>query len=441
MALYRVEDGNWILLNYAYAHTSVQWFDARVTPGDYVLWIWNQYGTVSPVDVKITFCKFVTWNWVSTSFIGKKLFTTISVPRATTPGSYSGFVKVMCNGAQVTVPIVVTVPAKLAQAFSVEANVVNEPNTYGSGDWLYLPVKVFTFGPVMLTVTWTCPDADFDVYLINPSGEARAISVAPTVPSGRGQYWYTTTGTTMEMLSTLCLFPGYWCVGIHAIYFGNTFSQTLTVKLSQGEPICAPDSLTIKKGTSKSFTVSNKIPGTINVQTMVLSGETEHFVEQTTGTVHSFDGTYVGYDGWIIPVTPDIITLSLTLSWVGDHELHLILWDPAGRNVGQTITSGETLAINNPAIGLWTAIITIHEPGSQDYAMSVGGLRFKPLNDAALQPATFTLAPYGTQTLTITSSYATQTAGYIVYYDLATGSIYSETLLVFTRCGAPGRLK
>jgi subtilisin family serine protease len=41
--LYREEDGKWILINYAYAHTNVQWFNARVTPGSYVLWIWNPY--------------------------------------------------------------------------------------------------------------------------------------------------------------------------------------------------------------------------------------------------------------------------------------------------------------------------------------------------------------------------------------------------------------
>lgn len=445
-ALYRVEDGNWIMINYAYAHTNIQWFDARVTSGSYVLWIWNSYPlTVEPVDVEITFYKFVDWSWVSTSFIGNQLFTTISVPKTTAPGSYSGFVKVTCNGDQITIPVVVTVPAKLGQIFYLEANIVNEPRAFISGDWFYIPVRVFTFGHIMLTVEWTYPDADFDVYLIAPDGEVEALSLAPSVPitrpGGGGQYWYTTTGTTMELLSASCLYLGYWYVGIHAIYFGDIFSETLKVTLKQGEPINTPNYLQLTKGTSKTFTLSNKIPGDAKVQTMILSFQTECFEGHYSGTVHSFDGTYFGYDAWLIPVTPDMITLTVSLNWEGEHELHLTLADPAGANRGQVTAKGKTLTIKDPTIGYWTAIITIHEPGSQDYTMNVGGLRFKALNGVTLTPASFTLAPYGTQTLTITASLEARGVGFIIYYDLKTGSIYSETLIgIFTRGGCGRKL-
>jgi subtilisin family serine protease len=448
-ALYRVEideEGKekWIMINYAYAHTNIQWFDARVTPGSYVLWIWNNYAlTVEPVNVKITFYKFVDWNWISTSFIGNQLSTTISVPKATVPGSYSGFVKVTCDGEQITIPVVVTVPAKLGQTFNLEANIVNEPRAFISGDWFYIPVKVFTIGHIMLTVEWTYPDADFDVFLIAPDSEVEALSYAPFVPveltGGGGQYWYTTTGTTMELLSTFCLYPGYWYVGIHAIYFGDIFSETLKVTLKQGEPISTPDYLYLKKGTSKTFAISNNIPGDVNVQTMILSFQTEQFEEQVSGTVHSFDGTYFGYDAWLIPVTPDMITLTVSLDWEGDHELHLTLYDPAGANRGQVTTKGETITIKDPTIGYWTAIITIHEAGSQDYTMSIGGSRFKAFNGVTLTPASFTLTPYGRQTVTITASPEAKGIGFIVYYDLTTGSIYSETFISTLTCRGFGK--
>jgi subtilisin family serine protease len=437
-ALYLVEDdGDWIMINYAYAHTNIQWFDARVTPGSYVLWIWNNYRlTVEPVDVKITFYKFVNWNWISTSFTGNKLLTKISVPKGTAPGSYSGFVKVTCDGDQITIPVVVTVPATLGQTFNLEANVVNEPRAFMSGDWFYIPVRAFTIGHIMLTVKWTYPDADFDVFLIAPDGEVEALSYAPSVPitrpGGGGQYWYTTTGTTLELLSTFCLYPGYWYIGIHAIYFGDIFSETLKITLKQGEPIKAPDYLYLKKGTSQTFTVSNKIPGDVNVQTMVLSFQTETFTAQVPGTVYSFDGTNVGYDAWLIPVTPDMITLTASLDWTGDHVLHLTLYDPAGANRGQVTKKGETITITDPTIGYWTAIITIHEPGSQDYTLNIGGLRFEAFTEVTLTPDSFTLTPYGTQTLTITASQKAQGTGFIVYYDLTTGSIYSQTLIVIS---------
>ncbi|MEM2106042.1 MAG: S8 family serine peptidase, partial [Candidatus Bathyarchaeia archaeon] len=441
--LYRIEeDGRWILINYAYARTNVQWLDARVTPGTYVLWMWNQWRRliIEPVDVKITFYKSVAWNWISTSFIGNKLFTTISVPKGAAPGSYSGFVKAICGGKQVTIPVVVTVPAKLGQTFYVEANVVNEPRNSISGDWIYIPVQVYTIGHIMLTVEWTYPDADFDVFLIAPDGEVEALSLAPSVPvvisGGGGRYWYTTTGTTMELLSIYCLYPGYWYVGIHAIYFGDIFSETLKITLKQGEPIKAPDYLCLKKGASQTFTVSNKIPGNVDVQTMVLSFETETFKDSVYGTVYSFDGINVGYDAWLIPVTPDMITLTVSLDWIGDHTLHLTLYDPAGANRGQATAKGEKVTIVDPTIGYWTAIITIHEPGSQDYTMNVGGTRFKALEGVTLTPASFTLAPYGTQMLTITTSPKAKGMGFIVYYDINTGSVYTETLVFI---GSPPR--
>jgi subtilisin family serine protease len=430
-----------ILINYAYAHTNVQWFDARVAPGDYALRFWNQYATVDPVDVQINFYKFVPWTWVSTAINGKKLQTKMTVPSSAAPGVYSGFVRAICGGSLVDIPIVITVPAKLGQTFTVQTNIMNEPRDFASGDWIYIPVKACIIGNLMLTVSWTTPDADFDVYLINPAGEARAESVAPSAivlpkpnNQGGGRMWYTTTGTTMEMLSTLCLFPGYWYVGIHAMYFGNTFGQTVTVNLDQGKPINAPSFLNLKKGTSKTFTVSNNIPGAVNVQTMALSQQMEQYAwAPITGTVYSFDGTNQGWEGWNLRVTPDMVTFTVTLNWVGSLKMGLSLWDPAGRNVAVANTNGGSITVNNPAVGWWGAIITIDETGSQDYTLTVSGLRFKALNGVTITPATFTLPAMGTQTVTISATPQASGAGVIVYYDLATGSTYARTLLTITR--------
>ena len=451
--LYNARNGDpndLILINYAYAHTNVQWLDARIDfgPGTYVVRLWNTggvYDGISPVDVQVNFYKFVPWDWVSTTKSGTKLLTTMSVPSGTAPGIYSGFVKATVSGSPIDLPIVITVPAKLGQTFTVQTDVMNEPRTGDSGDWFYIPVRAFTIGNLMLTVTWTTPDADFDIYLVNPIGEVRAESVAPRVPvyytGGGGRKWYTTTGTTMEMLSTFSLFPGYWYVGIHAIYFGNTFSQTVTVKLDQGTPINTPGYLTLKRGTSKTFTVSNKIPGTVNVQTMALQFATETYTLSGTGTVYSYDGTpaHQGYVEIDWPVTPDMITMTVSLSWVGGHSLSLVLWDPAGRNVGDTFTNPGSLTVNNPTIGWWGAIITINDVGSQDFTLTVSGQRFKALSGVTITPATFTLTPMETQAVTITASLEARGTGFIVYYDLATGSVYSETLVIISPCGGFGK--
>jgi hypothetical protein len=239
----------------------------------------------------------------------------------------------------------------------------------------------------------------------------------------------------MEVLSTTSLFPGYWYVGIHAMYFGNTFGQTVTVKLDQSKAINAPLVLDLRKETSKTFTVSNNIPGALNLQTMVLQMATETYAwTPITGTITSFDGTNQGYDGWYLIVTPDMTTMKVTLNWGGSLQMSLSLWDPAGRLAKVTNVNGGSITVNNPAIGAWTAIITINEPGTQDYTLNVGGHRFKAFTDVTITPDTFTLPPSGTQTLTIGATSTARGIGQIVYYDLGTlaspvGSVYARTLL------------
>ena len=432
---------NLTLINYAYAHTNVQEFDARIDfgPGTYVLRLLNTYSTISPVDVQIKFYKFVPWTWVTTvaagAHVGNKLLTTISVPRGTAPGFYSGFVKATVSGSQIDIPIVITVPAQLGRTFTLQANVMNEPRTPASGDWFYIPVSVYTFGPLMLTATWTTPDADFNVFLVNPAGHVTAAAEAPTAiqtapPTSNGYYWYTTTGTTMQMLSTVSGSPGYWYVGIQALYFGNTFSQTITLNLGSGTPINTPASISLKSGSSQTFTVSNNIPGAVDVQAMALSFATEAYAMPGTGNVTSYGASGVGYDVWTIPVTPDMITMTVKLSWVGSHSLSLILLDPFGGTAGVTSMNGGSLTIVNPAIGYWAALVTINDIGSQPYTLTVGGLAYQQLTGVTVTPNTFTLAPKGTQTVTISATKWAGGFGQIVYFDMYTGSTYASSLLI-----------
>jgi subtilisin family serine protease len=429
-----------ILINYGYAHTNVQWFDARIDfgPGTYVLRFWNAYPTINPVDVQVNFYKFATWSWVSTVVTGNKLLTKMTVPKGTAPGIYSGFVKTTVSGSTIDIPVVITVPATLGKAFSLQANVMNEPRTYSSGDFYYIPVQGFSIGTITLTASWTTSDADFDVFLATSRGEVKAASEALSVPvvksGGGGYYWHTTTGTTMEVLSTFSWFSGCWYVGIHAMYFGNTFGQTVTLKLAQGSPIDTPWLLSLTKSNpSKTFTVSNDIPGNVNVQVMAMQLATEAYTSSITDTVTSVGGSNVGYNVYGIAVTPDMITMKVTLSWVGSHSLSLMLWDPFGHNAGTINTNGGSITINNPAVGVWAAIPTINDAGSQVFTLTLSGTHFKTYAGVTITPSAFTLAPLGTQTLTISDTPSTPSGlGVIVYYDLTTGSTYSRTLLTVT---------
>lgn len=432
------EDGlaeEWTMVNYAYAHINVQWLDARVSPGDYVLWLWNDYELVEELDVQIKFYKSVPWNWISTHISGKNLKVKVKVPWGTDPGSYEGFVRVSCDGDLINIPVVATVPAKTCESFTVTANVVMEPRDSMSGDWIFIPVKVRRCKYITLTVSWFTPDADFDVYLIAPDGEVEALSEAPaadepaSVGGGGGREWYTTTGTTMEVLSAYTMQSGYWLIGIRAVHFGNTFDQLVFVKLNYGKAICTPDRLTSKAGYPKNFMVKNKIDGELNVETMIITHRCEFFSEEYTGEVFSF-GLDSGYDGWLIAVTPDILCLSVEVE--GDADLSITLYDPAGANRGWA-GEGRRFGIYDPTVGYWTAIIAIHEPGSSEYTFTISGLRYKQFEGVWLTPDEFTLDPLGTQMLTLNSLPTTHGKGYIIYYDLETGSIFSETWIYVNR--------
>lgn len=446
--LYRIEDEDWIMLNYAYAHTNTQWFTARATPGDYVLrsWITVSYAGLPPpptpitFDVQVTFMRQASWDWISTSKVGNKLFTKISVPLGASPGPHSGFIKVMSGGNPVTIPVTVNVPAKLGQTFTTVVDVAYEPRDGIAGDWMFFTVDVdfpcWCLGDITLTVSWTEPNTDFDVFLIAPDGEVEALSLAPSAPvgllGGGGVVYYTDTGKTMEVLSASLVRGGYWTIGIHNTFLGNVFSETVTIQLMRGKPMTSPYIIYMGRDKTESFKVTNKIDGYLPVDTMVLSFETETFYAEDPGTVPS----YPGFIEVPIVVTPDILVLKVSLDWLGDEVLELHLWDPVSLR-GLATTKGEEIVVCDPTVGVWWAVITLktfgEPPHDTDYTLCVGGIRFTTFADVTLDPASFTLDPLGKQTIEITTGPKAYGYGFIVFYNLDTGSIYSRTIIIVPR--------
>jgi hypothetical protein len=132
-------------------------------------------------------------------------------------------------------------------------------------------------------------------------------------------------------------------------------------------------------------------------------------------------------------VTPDMITMTVTLGWVGSHSLSIMLWDPFGHNTGTINTNGGSITVNNPAIGVWAAIPTINDAGSQNFTLTVSGQHFKALSGVTITPSSFTLPALGTQTVTIADTPSTPSGlGVIVFYDITSGSTYAETILAIT---------
>jgi hypothetical protein len=125
--------------------------------------------------------------------------------------------------------------------------------------------------------------------------------------------------------------------------------------------------------------------------------------------------------------------MTVTLSWVGTHSLSLMLWDPFGHNAGTINTNGGSITVNNPAIGLWSPIVTINDLGSQTFTLTLSVKHFKALSGVTITPSSFTLPALGTQTVTVADSPSTPSGiGVIVYYDLTSGSTYARTILLIT---------
>jgi len=443
-ALYAVEpNGENIMVNYAYSHTNQQWMQARVSPGDYrirgdVLGYGLAPGTSIEFDVQITMMHRVEWPMVSAVRVGNTgAEVTFKVPLTAYPGTYSGFIQATAGEDEVLIPVNVNVAAQLEHTFTLPFHVAFEPREYISGDWHYVPLYVPPGEKsITLIADWTEEVADFDFFAVTPTGRrVEAGSFAPSasvlLPSGGGKRWWTNTGGTAELLTLKHPKSGYWLIGIHNAFFGNNFVEEVTITATTDIAITAPKLLSIKAGSTQKVDVSNHAGFGLSVQTEVLRYWVLPFADSIKDKVTSRRNKGEGWDGWLIPVGPEIERLQVALQWPGHAKLGISLYDPAGHLIGIVRSKGEAITVNSPTIGPWTIIITT-EDLSAPYTVIVSGLFHPQFTGITLSPASFTAHP-GPNSLSVSADPSASGMGYIVYYSFDTGNIYATTGILIRR--------
>jgi len=441
--LYRIGDRNKnIMVNYAYSHTNQQWMQANVSTGDYrlrcdILGYGLALGTAIDFEVQITMMKRDDWSMVLASAAGKEVGVTVEVPEDASPGTHSGFIQVTADGDEVLIPVNVNVAAQVDDRFTLPFHVAFEPREYISGDWQYVPLYVPPGEKSITLITdWTEEDADFDFFAVTPTGRRiEAGSFAPSapvvLPAGGGKVWWTNTGGTAEVLALKRPEPGYWLLGIHNTFFSNNFVEEVHITATEGSPITVPKLLSIKRGSTQEVEVWNNVGFNIGVQAEALRYWVLPFTEDIKGKVVAWKNKGEGWDGWLIPVGPEIERLQVALQWPGHAKLGISLYDPAGHLIGIVRSKGEAITVNNPTIGPWTIIITTQDL-SAPYTVIVSGLFHPQFTGITLSPASFT-AHHGPNSLFVSADPSASGMGYIVYYSFDTGNIYATTGILIRR--------
>jgi len=434
--LYREEDGELRMINYAYAHANEQEMEARVTPGNYTLRAWGVLYVNPKVsfDVKITLYKIVEWDWITITKTSDGFKAELTVPADATPGIYTGFIKVISDETVTAIPVAVNVIANLGEKFEGFID-VPQGTVFGfiTGDWLYY---TFYVPPdtdmIAVTLLWTDPDTDIDMYLIDP--EHNVVAKSQTEYWGLFGPWETTTGETKEVLLTLSPEDGYWKLGLHCVFKGAIFKSPFIVKVDISTPILvSPSSISMEivagHANSDQITIVNTIDKMLSLQVAAILDEKEPFSQIESGSLTSIN---LGGDGWtyfVIEVKPGTTILKLSLDWDCDADLDLLLYD-GGALRGYADEKGEVISIENPAIGTWYAVITINSPDYEDvpFTLTISGERHKSWTWVTLSPESFPVSPGKKRVVTITARYTVPGiyTGRILIYDQETGNVYNE---------------
>jgi len=433
--LYRLDgDGERTMINYAYAHTNTQEMNARVTPGDYELRISPVMYTVPkiPFDVGIEFFTSETWSWVSTD--GSK--ATVAVPSDATPGVHAGFIEVDCGGVSSLVPVAVSVPITIGEAFEDSIDVGHEVWGFNEGDWKYYFVEVPEDGtpPAMTAVLdWGSWNTDIDTYWITPDRSVQEASITPYIRDGIFGPWTTSTGDSADVLTVLSPEPGMWMLALHIVLMEKVLQEPYSlVVLPYSAAEFGVESISMKPNTETTVNLNNNLDYTVGVGLRTVGNTLNTATESYTGTISSFDQGGDGCVDVLFDVDPLTISTTVTIEWGdSDADIDVTVYGGDWSNWGILWESGDSLVFDSPVPGEWDAGVALANSASEvTYWLNVTTVINAAWTSLALSVYEVWLDPVGSVELTVSlSAPMGTTAGMIVAYDLVTGCEY-DTLVV-----------
>lgn len=427
--LYKIENGQRVMINYAYAHANNQDMNVRVTPGSYEFRVWGAQNVNKfiPFTVKSEYYKTTAWSWVTVN--GQT--ATIKVPSFATAGTYAAFLLATVGETTSLVPVAVTVPMTVGKLVKGAIDVTHDSASSMTGDTVYYTIGV-PQGSEALTATlvWTDMNTDIDLYLIDPAGDIMAQSLTPYLGEGLFGPWTTSTGTTAQVLSVPQPASGMWMIGLHDTFLGKVFAEPYMLMATLTSPVTFDESALTVSGSAQVF-VANGLPLPMKVGLAAVKNDLAATTTYFNGVVKSKDLGGQAFDEHVFEIAPGTESMKLSISWgVPGSDVTVVLYDSSS-NRGILVANGADLVIANPEPGLWDAIVMLGSTGQETaYTLTLETMSHPAWTDLTVSPSMLQLGPLDAEPVMLTaSSSPVTTTGMVVLYDSVTGAIY-DTLSV-----------
>jgi subtilisin family serine protease len=434
VVLYKVENGGWTMVNYAYDHTNTQELNAVVTPGSYVLRVWGaQYeNRLIPFDLNFEMYKTVEWSWLTSN----GPMATIKVPQDAQAGTHLAFIEVARNGAKSLIPVAVTVPMRIGVTVSGSIEVGHGIWSSMEGDWVYYVVNVPSGSEALTaTLTWTDWNTDMDLYLINPARDVVAASLTPYLGGGLYGPWTTATGGTAEVVTVEKPMAGRWMIGMQNVFFGKLFEEPYQLVASLSSPVAFGDAAVLLSASpgmpaTATTTISNSLDHQLTFGLMPVKSEVVLETEVIADTISSVNIGGTGYAEMLITVAPGTILMDLNIMWSNpDADVDVVVYATDGSNRGVLRSNGQSLSVANPVPGEWFVAVSLSNTDvTTEFELTKTVAVHPAWTELSVSPMLVKLEPLGSESLTLTVSApmpGTYT-GMVVAYDALTGCVYDR---------------
>ncbi len=428
--LYKIENGQRVMINYAYAHTNAQEMTAKVTPGEYQFRVWGAQNVnkIIPFVIKAEYYTTTTWSWAKVS--GST--ATIKVPAATTAGTYMAYLKLMNGGTTSLIPVAITVPMTVGKTVKGSIDVSHDSSSTATGDWVFYKVPV-PDGSAALTavLAWADMNTDIDLYLIDPMGDPQAASLTPLNALGLFGPLTTSTGVSAQVVSVQDPVAGMWMIGLHDTFLGKVFVEPYLLRASLTPPAMFGDESLEITGSAQEV-IANDLLLPISVRLAAVKNDAVPGTEYFNGVMKSIDIGGEGFANNLITVAPGTIEMRISITWgVPSADVQVVVYAADGSNRGILTAQGQELVVDHPVPGVWDAVSMLNRTGQETaYTLKVVSTAHPGWTDLSLSQTELMLDPLATETIVIEASGTPATAsGMVVMYDAVTGSVY-DTLAV-----------
>lgn len=360
----------------------------------------NQTNSWSGVELSLTIqlYKRISWNWFTVTqreINSTEWIITVTIPPATTPGIYQGYIKFTKEQTYQLVPVTVSVVDKITLgpnplSFGGKTNKpLDVGGIYGSFDWSWRPesgdYRIYNFDLgtsdtkyLVTDIAWEHAGTVLDIWILNPAGAV--IDTSDIVFLTDGQFNSTTTRPAGQIIVSPVNETGIYTVVLHCTKFdGHSIPESVTLSMSyltedllkSTVEFSVPDEAALE-GPHAMVSVrweqisSHQLPYIMINTTSISAIEGDKV--NTTETIDPEEDTLAG--GWfetVGEVAEDYVTrefkkgdqVQVEVGWTAEDEptdMDIFLWEPGQEQTYDDNLVGSRMATeNNPEKATFTA--------------------------------------------------------------------------------------